>query len=285
MNAQSGQPRLGAFARPDLAEREFRRIAELARAKYGIQLEPQKRAMIQSRLLKRLRARGLADFVSYCDLMESDSDEEDHFISSITTNVTNFYREVHHFKQLQEEVLPPLLDRARRGSRVRLWSAGCSTGPEAYSLAGSVLKLCPEAGRHDIRILATDLDQAVLKQAAEAIYPAEQCQVPGPDWAAQVFDPARGPGPFRIRDGVRAIVSFRALNLNAAWPMTGKFDVIMCRNVAIYFDRSVQQRLWMRFAELLPAGGALFIGHSERISGPAADLFEPIGITAYRKRA
>ncbi|MBF9035122.1 chemotaxis protein [Rhodobacterales bacterium HKCCE2091] len=278
----------GAFAssRPELSDRDFGRVANIARSAYGIQLEPQKKAMIQSRLTKRLRARGLADFSAYCALLETrGNDEQDHFISAITTNVTHFYREVHHFKQLQTEVLPPLVERARGGGRVRLWSAGCSTGPEPYSLAGSILKLFPEAGRKDIRILATDLDRDVLAKAEAATYDADQCDTPGPEWAAQVFEPSRGGGPRRIRREVAGLVSFQPVNLNGTWPMTGRFDVIMCRNVAIYFSREVQQKLWLRFAEVLAPGGHLFIGHSERLSGPATSVFEPCGITAYRKRA
>lgn len=285
MNARPGQFNRPAGGIAELSDRDFGRIAALARSEYGIQIEPQKKSMIQSRLSKRLRALGMSTFADYCDRVERpNSDERQDFITAITTNVTNFYREVHHFKQLQDEVLPPLVERARKGARVRIWSAGCSTGPEPYSIAGSILKVMPQAARHDIAVLATDLDRDVLAKAETAEYAADQAEVPGPEWGAQVFDRAARGAAKKVRADVAGLVSFQQVNLNGNWPSIGKFDVIFCRNVAIYFDREVQQRLWRRFTDLLPAGGMLFIGHSERISGPAKDVLEPCGITAYRKR-
>lgn len=286
MNArpsQFGRPTGGAA---ELSDRDFGRIAALARSEYGIQIEPQKKSMIQSRLSKRLRALGMTSFSQYCDRVErSNSDERQDFITAITTNVTNFYREVHHFKQLQDEVLPPLVERARKSARIRIWSAGCSTGPEPYSIAGSVLKVMPDAARYDLRVFASDLDRDVLAKAEAAEYQSDQAEVPGPEWGHQVFDRVARGTTKKVRADVADLVSFQQVNLNGTWPSIGKFDVIFCRNVAIYFDREVQQRLWQRFVDLLPPGGMLFIGHSERISGPAKDLLEPSGITAYRKRA
>ncbi|SIO02981.1 chemotaxis protein methyltransferase CheR [Rhodovulum sp. ES.010] len=268
-------------------EGDFGRIATFAKSEYGLHLEPAKKAMIHSRLSKRIIALGLADFDSYQEYLRANLEEEgDHLIAVLTTNVTHFYREQHHFTQLQDEVLPALVARARAGGRVRLWSAGCSTGPEPYSLGGSVLRLCPEAGRLDIRILATDLDPFVLHRAAEGCYPADECKTPDGTWEAQVFDSAdRSAAKRRVRADVRALVTFRRLNLNGAWPMPGRFDVIMCRNVAIYFDKPTQQALWRRFVDKLNDGGMLFIGHSERVTGPAVAQLETAGVTAYRKCA
>lgn len=265
---------------------DFVRISGFAKSEYGLHLEPSKKAMIHSRLGKRIVTLGLPDFRAYHEYLTSNLDEEgDHFISVLTTNVTHFYREQHHFIQLERDVLPPLIERARARGRVRLWSAGCSTGQEPYSLAGSVLKLCPEAGRLDLKILATDLDPFVLERAERADYPAEECKTPPGDWEGRIFEPADRDRPRRkIRADVRTLVAFRRLNINGPWPMTGHFDVIMCRNVAIYFDKSTQQSLWHRFADKLSAGGMLFIGHSERVTGPAMDLLETAGVTAYRKR-
>ncbi|MEM8881349.1 MAG: protein-glutamate O-methyltransferase CheR [Pseudomonadota bacterium] len=272
--------------RPELSDRDFQRIAAIAKSDYGIQIEPQKKSMIQSRLTKRMRSLELGDFADYCALVEKpDSGERENFISSITTNVTHFYREVHHFKQLETEVLPPLVVRARSGSKLRVWSAGCSTGPEPYSIAGSITKLMPEAGRMGVEVLATDLDREVLAKAETATYDAEQCQVPAPEWGDRVFQRGTADGIRRVRPDVAGIVTFRQVNLNGAWTHPVKFDIIFCRNVAIYFDREVQQRLWQRFADVLQPGGTLFIGHSERVSGPAKDVFTPCGITAYRKRS
>ncbi|MEM9320274.1 MAG: protein-glutamate O-methyltransferase CheR [Pseudomonadota bacterium] len=273
-------------ARPELSDQDFNRIAKLARSDFGIQIEPQKKSMIQSRLTKRIRALGMAGFSEYCALVESRNPEErENFISAITTNVTHFYREVHHFKQLQNEVLPDLAERARGGARIRIWSAGCSTGPEPYSIAGSVIKVMPNAGRMGVEVLASDLDRDVISKAEAATYDAEQCQVPAPEWGDQVFERTQRGSERKVRADVAGLVNFKKINLNGDWPISGKFDVIFCRNVAIYFDREVQQRLWQRFAEALQPQGMLFIGHSERISGPAKDIFTPSGITAYRKRA
>ena len=273
-------------SRPDLSDRDFKRIAALAQREYGIQIEPQKKSMIQSRLSKRMRKLGLSDFGEYCTLVESrDPEERENFISAITTNVTHFYREAHHFTQLQDDVLPGLVDRLKSGAKVRVWSAGCSSGPEPYSIAGSILKVIPDAARHDIKVLATDLDRDVLAKAKAATYEADQCQVPSPVWEAQVLERSKGDGPRKVRPDVASLVEFKQVNLNGTWPTLGKFDVIFCRNVAIYFDRDVQIRLWQRFLDLLQPGGALFIGHSERITGPAKDQLTPNGITAYRKRA
>lgn len=270
-------------ARPTLSDLEFQRIANLAQSEYGIQIELQKKSMIQSRLIKRMRVLGIGDFSKYCEMVEArDSAERENFISAITTNVTHFYREVHHFKILQEDVLPPLIEKAKKGGNIRLWSAGCSTGQEPYSIAGSIFRVCPDANRYNIKVIATDLDNEVIEKAKAGRYAAEQCNVPGPEWGSQVFSGKANDGVQKIREDVASLVTFDQLNLNGNWRVEKKYDVIFCRNVAIYFDRNVQQRLWKRFADALSPKGALFIGHSERLSGPAKDIFQPNGVTAYR---
>ncbi|MBL3568046.1 protein-glutamate O-methyltransferase CheR [Rhodovulum sp. BSW8] len=268
-------------------ESDFQRIAAFAKSEYGLHLEPSKKAMIHSRLGKRIVALNLDGFTEYDKFLRANLDtESDHFISALTTNVTNFYREKHHFEQLQSEVLPRLVERARSGGRVRLWSAGCSSGPEPYSLSGSVILLCPEAPKLNVRILATDIDPFVLRRAEAAVYSDEEAKIPPGAWANQVFEKSGGAKTdFRVRADVRSLVSFRQLNINGHWPMSGLFDVIMCRNMAIYFDNQTQQTLWRRLAEQLVPGGMLFIGHSERVSGPATGMLEAAGVTAYRKRS
>ncbi|TDX30720.1 CheR family methyltransferase [Rhodovulum visakhapatnamense] len=268
-------------------ESDFQRIAAFAKSEYGLHLEPSKKAMIHSRLGKRIVALNLDGFTEYDKFLRANLDtESDHFISALTTNVTNFYREKHHFEQLQSEVLPRLVERARSGGRVRLWSAGCSSGPEPYSLSGSVILLCPEAPKLNVRILATDIDPFVLRRAEAAVYSDEEAKIPPGSWANQVFEKSGGAKTdFRVRADVRSLVSFRQLNINGNWPMSGLFDVIMCRNMAIYFDNQTQQTLWRRLAEQLVPGGMLFIGHSERVSGPATGMLEAAGVTAYRKRS
>ncbi|MCU0910823.1 MAG: protein-glutamate O-methyltransferase [Rhodobacteraceae bacterium] len=266
-------------------EQDFRDIAALAKAEYGLHLEPAKKVAIQSRLSRRIRALGLDGFADYCRrIAGGDREEGDHFITALTTNVTHFYRELHHFTMLERDILPKLADKARRGGKVRLWSAGCSTGQEPYSIAGSVLAVFPEAARHDVKILATDVDPQVLRIAEQGAYEADSCQFPTPALQARIFSSAARDGRCEVRPDLRALVTFRRLNLNAPWPISGRFDVILCRNVAIYFDRDTQDRLWTRAAEVLHPGAHLFIGHSERIAGAPLDLFENVGVTAYRRR-
>ena len=249
-----------------LGVREFRRVARVVHEVAGIALPDSKMALVQARLTKRLRALGFAGFGEYCALIEEEGEaalvERQELITAITTNVTHFFREPHHFEMLRSRVLPPLIQRAERGGRVRIWSAGCSSGQEPYSIALTVLALAPNIGRHDFRILATDLDRAILAAANRAVYPAAAVQaVPAP----------------------RALVSFRQLNLTLDWPMKGAFDVIFCRNVVIYFDGETENRVWSRFAQRLAVGGWLFVGHSERVNTLALPMFASDGVTAYRK--
>lgn len=264
---------------------DFARIARRAQAEFGLHLPPNKKDLVYSRLAKRLRQLGLRDFHSYCSLLEGPDGEAERtqMLSALTTNVTHFFREAHHFKLLRDQVLPPLIKAARERRRVRLWSAGCSAGQEPYSLAFTLLDMCPEAGKLDIKILATDVDPQILQRAEAGIYPGEEMKAL-PETARR-WTEAQPDGGFAVADKARDLVRFGLLNLIEDWPIKGPFDVIFCRNVAIYFDRDTQARLWNRFAGLLPAGGHLFIGHSERVAGPADAVLQSIGITAYRKRS
>ncbi|MCE8000899.1 MAG: protein-glutamate O-methyltransferase [Rhodobiaceae bacterium] len=268
------------------ADKDFQVIARIAKTSFGLHLEPSKKALIQSRLTRRLRVLGLTDFGAYCALVDQgDAAERDVFISALTTNVTHFYREPHHFEQLEQDILPKLIERAKARGRVRLWSAGCSTGQEPYSLAGSIFKLCPDVARHDLRILATDIDSKVLEAAQGGSYRADECRFPSDAWRTRVFGDRKAPeGILEVHPELRKLITFRRLNLMDSWPMSGRFDAIMCRNVAIYFDKPTQARLWQRFAEQMVPGGMLFIGHSERMHGMAESHFESVGITAYQLR-
>ena len=205
-------------------------------------------------------------------------------LSALTTNVTRFFREPHHFEHLGAQVLPPLLDVARHGGRVRLWSAACSTGPEPYSMALTVLGLEPNAASLDIRILASDIDPRVVEEGRRGVYPAAALVDAPVALRNRYFVAAGGDDRRSVRasEELRRMVVFRTLNLNGAWPMPGKFQVIFCRNVVIYFDEKTQQAVWSKFAGKLDRGGMLYIGHSERVTGPAADRFVSDGVTAYR---
>lgn len=264
--------------------RDFRAIADLVKSASGIELVESKASLVYSRLTKRLRALGLPTFADYCDLIATDDAERSCMLSAITTNVTKFYREAHHFDHLQNSVRSALADSARRGNRIRLWSAACSTGQEPYSMALALLSVLPDAPKLDIRILATDLNPYVVEHGRKGIYRAEEVQDIPFEVRSRWFDQIEMNGEklFRISDTVRSLISFRELNLMERWPVKGPFQAIFCRNVVIYFDQPTQAQLWQRFVKLLPAGGTLYIGHSERISGPAASHLRPDGITTFQ---
>ena len=263
-------------------EDDFKKIAQILHSHAGIALAEGKAALVYSRLAKRLRSLGLRSFREYCSLVEGAQgiDERQAMMAALTTNVTRYFREPHHFDHLRDVVMPTLVDRARRGGRIRLWSAACSNGQEPYSMAITVLQALPDAASQDEKILATDIDPNMVAEGRAGIY-REDAITPVPlDLRRKWFKKAAG-GAWEVADELRALVSFRELNLIGDWPMKGKFDVIFCRNVVIYFDEPTQERIWSRFAPLLEPGGTLYIGHSERVSGPGANLFETTGLTTY----
>lgn len=268
-----------------LTAEDFRAVAAMLHADAGIALPESKATLVYSRLAKRLRALGLRSFRDYCALAAGPDGaaERRHMLTSLTTNVTRFFREPHHFEHLKSVALPPLLASARRGGRVRLWSAACSTGQEAFSIALSVLSLAPDAGSLDVKVLATDIDPAVLAEAREGRYGDGCVSAVPPDLRQRWFN-REGAGAWRASDGLRELVAFREMNLVGAWPAKGPFQAAMCRNVAIYFDEETQAAVWNRFAPLIEPGGHLYIGHSERLNGPAAHAFEHAGLTTYRRR-
>jgi len=257
---------------------DFLRIAALLRDDSGIHLTENKATLVYSRLAKRLRALGLKSFEDYCAMVAGPDGAEERrtMLAALTTNVTRFFREPHHFDDLRGRVLEPLAEAARQGERIRIWSAACSTGQEPYSIGLTVLRVLPEAADLDIRVLATDIDPVVVARAREGFYGEEAiAAIPIDDrrWLS------REPEGWRAGEELRRIVAFRELNLLGDWPMTGRFQAIFCRNVAIYFEDATQKRLWERLAGALAPEGRLYIGHSERA---ALDCLEPDGLTSYR---
>jgi chemotaxis protein methyltransferase CheR len=264
---------------------DFAQIAKVAKAEFGLNLADSKKPLVYSRLAKRLRLRQLSSFQEYLLLLaqKNEDAEKAELLSALTTNVTHFFRESHHFDTLKNCVFPELLLQAKKGERVRIWSAGCSSGQEPYSLALSMLGAFPDASRYDVKILATDIDPKILARACDAEYPTTEIEaIPAPLHRFLDLNAAE-PKTFKIGDTARDLVSFGALNLISDWPIKGPFDVIFCRNVTIYFDAETQRRLWSRFQNALSPSGHLFIGHSERITGPASSAFRSIGVTAYQK--
>jgi chemotaxis protein methyltransferase CheR len=252
----------------------------------GIYLNDTKASLVYSRLSKHIRNLGLAGFREYCALVSSPDGAaaRREMLSHLTTNFTRFFRENHHFDHLRTEVLPDLLARARSGGRVRIWSAACSDGQEPYSIALTVLSLMPNVADYDFRILATDIDPKILAIARAGAYDATALETVNPVMRKQFFRETEiaGRQKWQVEDRVKRLITFNELNLMAQWPFKGPFDVIFCRNVVIYFDEPTQMRIWTRFAGLLPEGGHLYIGHSERVSGDAKNLFDNTGITTYR---
>lgn len=269
-----------------LSEAAFTSISRIAYREAGLSIAPGKSAMVRTRLARRLRALRLASYDDYCDLVQSaeGAGELGLMISALTTNVSHFFREEHHFDILRDTVLPVMIEKARRGGRVRLWSAGCSNGQEPYTLAMTLLE-SGATGNMDIKILATDIDTTVVSHARAGFYP-DRMLSGLPDRLRQKYfaaDQADNETGFRAEASLKALVSFRELNLLRPWPMQASFDVIFCRNVVIYFDAETQDTLWKRFAAAMAPGSWLFLGHSERVSEGSLDLFEKRGVTAYQR--
>ncbi len=279
--ASPGRTGAGAEREFRFTQADFQTIASVLRTEAGISLPENKATLVYARLTKRLRTLALGSFGEYTALLAgpAGADERSHLVSALTTNVTRFFREPHHFEHLRSCILPALLDGARRGERVRLWSAACSTGQEPYSIAAVIADLAPDADRLDIKVLATDVDPIVLDHARSGRFSSVEGVPAG---LRHGFD--RDGDAWSASRALRSLVAFKSLNLTGSWPVRGPFDAVFCRNVAIYFDHDVQARLWQSFANVIRPAGMLYIGHSERIGGPAAASFQNIGITAYRRR-
>lgn len=265
-----------------LLPKDFERIAALAQSVAGLHLPEAKSALVQSRLGRRLRALGLNSFSDYCDLLDrAPGPELDAFVAALTTNVTRLFREPQHFDHLRAHVLPELVGRARAGGRIRLWSAGCSTGAEAFSAAACLADALPEAPSLDVKILATDIDVSVLARARDAEFDeSEMAHIPV-DLRGH-FE-RTGRGTIRASERLRSLVVFRRLNLAGPWPLKASFDAVFCRNVVIYFNAETTRTIWEGLSRLLEEGGTLYIGHSERLTGTASRAFAPAGVTTYRR--
>ena len=242
--------------------------------------------MVQSRLRHRLRALGLSDFPQYCEFLHSEQGEDERrkLISALTTNVSHFFRENHHFEKLRD-LLKTRVTTASAGRPIRIWSAGCSNGQESLSTAMTVLEDWPDAAALDLRILATDIDPVVVQFARQGHYPDRLAGGMSDEQKARYFDvnqPDSGEPTYTAKRTIRNLIRYNELNLLGPWPMKNRFDVIFCRNVVIYFDAVTQEKLWPRFRQALGPDGLLFLGHSERIADPERFGFECIGPTTYR---
>lgn len=279
-----GSSNAGAYG-PKLGEREFEFIRHVIAENAGIVLGPNKHQLVQGRLARRLRDLQLTSYEGYCEHVRNSGPEElVGLINALTTNVTSFFRENHHFEALANYMLPEAFRRNRQSRRVRIWSAGCSSGEEAYCLAMVARETMPASQKWDVKILATDIDSDVVATARSGIYPLDRLGSVSEQRLRRHFRKGIGEhaGEAKINPEVAELISFRTLNLMHAWPMRGPFDVVFCRNVMIYFDQSTRERLVARFGEIVAPDGYLCLGHSESIH-VGTSPFKLVGKTIYCK--
>jgi chemotaxis protein methyltransferase CheR len=254
----------------DLTMSQFASISKMVGKWSGINLHQGKMALVKARLNKRMRMLGLTSFDQYVDRISADVDgsETAAMLDAISTNLTHFFREPKHFDLLQNRIIPNLLVRRQDNRRIRIWSAGCSSGEEPYSIAITLNEMAGDLADWDVGILATDLSGEMIKAARAGLYRPEQLRETSARRIQQNFTPCRHRSSphYRINVPLRRTVQFCRLNLMDRWPMKGPFDVIFCRNVMIYFDKPTQHRLIERFWEMLAPEGVLFIGHAESLA-------------------
>jgi chemotaxis protein methyltransferase CheR len=268
----------------DYTRDDFHFLRKMSNEYSGILVPDDKFDMFYSRLSKRLRLLGLSNFKDYCRYLEQNPDTEfTEFINAVTTNLTSFFRENHHFEFLKQTLIPLLLKKNAAHKKITVWSAGCSTGEEPYSLAMTLLENVP--GDWGIKILATDLDTNVLRASESGVYASDRITGISEARLRRWFKNGSGANAqkVKVKPDLQRIIHFKQLNLMREWPMKGRFDFIFCRNVLIYFDRETKETLAKRYAQLLDNGSYLFIGHSESLHQLSTD-FDLVGNTIYRKK-
>ncbi len=264
-----GEPGMDTnYALGDLSQKHFTVISRMMYELCGLSLPENKMGMVKARLLKRLRALRFNSFEQYLRFVRSDESgrELTSMIDALTTNKTSFFREQAHFDFLRATILTPLIAKNRR---IRIWSAGCSSGEEPFSLAILLKEEVPDVNLRDVRMLATDISHRMLEIAREAVYEKDILGDISPQFLNKYFTcvrtkPSRA---YKVNHDVRSIVKLAWLNLIEDWPMAGPFNMIFCRNVMIYFDKPTRQRLIQRFWDILEPGGYLLVGHSESLTG------------------
>jgi chemotaxis protein methyltransferase CheR len=262
----------GPLTRPIMKDKEFKRFSEFIYSSCGIKMPPSKRTLLESRLHKRLRALSMTAFAEYCDYVFSPEGMEAevyNLIDVVTTNTTEFFREPNHFEILNRQALPAWLQRHGLNRSIRLWSAGCSSGEEPYTLAMVLSEFAKTHQGFKFQILATDISAQILSRAASAIYPEERLGQTAQSFKKKYFLQGKGrfAGMVRVAPELRAMVTFDRLNFMDEFHFKRPHDIIFCRNVMIYFDRQTQENLLNKFCRNLAADGYLFMGHSESISG------------------
>jgi chemotaxis protein methyltransferase CheR len=268
----------------EFGNEDFEALRKLVKQITGINLSDQKRELVYGRLARRLRALQLKSFAEYRELLAQDGGREiAQFCNAITTNLTAFFREPHHFDYLRDHVLMPMVN-SGAGKRLRIWSAGCSTGEEPYSLAMTVLESVPDLRRWDVRILATDLDSDVLERGRRGVYSEDRFKNVTLQRRSRFFTERREREGlcYEATPELKSLITFKQLNLMHPLPMRGPLDAIFCRNVVIYFDKDTQRDLFARVAQLQRPGDLLLLGHSESLFKVSED-YTLIGKTVYRR--
>ena len=269
-------------------EKDFNTLRTLVGKHAGINLTEAKRELVYGRLARRLRQLGLKSFDQYCDLLQSGDDEEiEIFTNAITTNLTSFFREAHHFDFLRQELLPAWLKSEKNQDRssFRVWCAGCSTGEEPYTIAMTVMEVLASQPAVKLRLLATDLDSKVLQAAARGVYDTQRVEKMESFRLKKWFMKGTGPnqGKVRVAPKLQAAIRFQQHNMvHQAPPKGTTFDVVFCRNVVIYFDKLTQIEVFNRFADCLAPDGHLFVGHSESLF-QKSDRFKLVSQSTYQR--
>jgi len=269
-----------------LSDKDFTFICQFVYERAGIVLADNKREMVYRRFTRIIRERKLKSFSDYCQLLRKEpKQEESYFINAITTNLTSFFREKHHFDYLKDHEIPKLLKKCAQNKRLRVWSSASSTGEEPYSIAMTFLEAMPSLLKSwDVKILATDIDSNVLEICKQGIYDSKKLGDLSINYKKKYFHKGLGANEdnYKVDQKLSDLITFKQLNLLHDWPMKGPFDVIFCRNVIIYFDKKTQQDLFERYYQMLKPGGLLMLGHSENL-GDYQSYFENVGRTLFRK--
>ena len=263
---------------------DFEYIRNMVGERTGIVLSDHKVDMVYGRLARRLRQLNLKSFKDYLERLKQDDDQElVEFTNALTTNLTAFFREPHHFEFLAKTGLPELA-KHRPNKRLRIWSAGCSSGEEPYTIAITLHEALPLIRSWDVKVLATDLDSNVVARARAGMYDRERVNGIGKERLSRWFRQGRNgnEGRVKVSPELQQLITFKQLNLMHQWPMKGMFDVIFCRNVVIYFSKETQRELFNRYADILADDGYLIVGHSESLH-KVTDRFQLLEKTIYRK--
>jgi len=269
----------------DFSDTDFRALRDLVKAMTGISLAETKRELVYGRVSRRLRALGLKSFAEYRRLIEApDAPELVEFCNALTTNLTSFFRESHHFDYLRDDFLAARANSAQGTRRIRIWSSACSSGEEPYSIAMTICEAIKDWQHWDIKILATDLDTNILATAQLGVYKQERTKGLSPERLSRFFHKrSEDGGPcYEAKPELKGLITFRQINLMDDLPMSGPLDVIFCRNVVIYFDKDTQRGLFARMARLQRQDDLLFLGHSENLFNVSSD-YALIGKTIYRR--